>query len=54
MKFGLFISTQFNADQNLESAMRGLFETYRAALPPGKYPEMLICQEYFIGCGYNG
>jgi alkanesulfonate monooxygenase SsuD/methylene tetrahydromethanopterin reductase-like flavin-dependent oxidoreductase (luciferase family) len=30
-------------------AMRGLFDTYRAALPPGKEPEMPICREYFLG-----
>ena len=29
--------------------MRGLFDTYRAALPPGKEPEMPICRECFIG-----
>jgi hypothetical protein len=30
-------------------AMRGLFDTYQAALPPGKELEMPICQEYFLG-----
>ena len=29
--------------------MRRLFDTYRAALPPGKEPEMPICRECFVG-----
>jgi alkanesulfonate monooxygenase SsuD/methylene tetrahydromethanopterin reductase-like flavin-dependent oxidoreductase (luciferase family) len=30
-------------------AMRGLFDTYRAALPPGKESKMPICRECFVG-----